>query len=451
MLARYAAPGGYRDVLRIGLPLVASLGSVTVMHFTDRVFLAHYSLDALAASMPSGIAAFLFTCFFIGLVSYVNVFVAQYTGAGRHEEVGPALWQGIWLALAAWVVLIALSFIGPWLFALADHPPEVRALEETYFAILMWGGGVFALESCLASFFTGRGLTRTVMVVNFCGMSLNVPLNACLIFGLGPFPEMGIAGAGLATVLSWGAIGAVYVTLIFRAANERQWRVRSGFALRPKLMASLLRYGAPGGAQFFLDLFAITFFSFMLGRVGAVELAASNLALALNQLAFLPMIGISIAVSTMVGQAIGAGRPDEGAYATDSAIHLALIWMGSMAALYVFVPGPLLSMFGAPGTDPATATLARNMLLFVAFYSLVDAVAIVSFGALKGAGDVFYVMKAMAVAAICVMILPGLLAVEVLGFGAYALWGILAVYVLVLGVVFRRRWTSGRWREFKVI
>jgi MATE family multidrug resistance protein len=91
------------------------------------------------------------------------------------------------------------------------------------------------------------------------------------------------------------------------------------------------------------------------------------------------------------------------------------------------------------------------MLLFVAFYSLVDAVAIVSFGALKGAGDVFYVMMVIAVAAVCVMILPGLLAVEVLGLGAYTLWGILAVYVLVLGTVFRRRWTSGRWREFKVI
>lgn len=449
--SRYAAPGGYRDVLRLSLPLVASLGSVTVMYFTDRIFLARYSLDSIAAALPAGIAAFLFICFFMGTVSYVNVFVAQYFGAGRHAEVGPALWQGIWLSLAAWAVLAALSQLGPWIFALAGHPESVQALERTYFSILMWGSGVNVLEACLASFYTGRGLTRTVMAVNFFGMCLNVPLDYCMINGVGPFPEMGIAGAGLATVLSWSAILACYVVLIFRRSNERQWRVLSGWRVVPEQFRKLLRFGVPSGMQFFLDLFAITFFSFLVGRLGTLELAATNLVFSLNHLSFLPMIGLSIGASTMVGQAMGAGRPDEAEYAAGSAARLAFAYMVVMGLLFVTLPGPLLALFGDVGQDPALAALGTRLLWFVAAYSLADALCQTYFGALKGAGDIHYAMRAMGLAALCMIILPGLVLAEWLGLGIYSLWSCLAAYVFFLAWVFWRRWRSGAWRRFGVL
>ncbi len=450
-VSRYAAPGGYRDVLRISLPLVASLGSVTVMYFTDRVFLARYSVDAIAAALPAGIAAFLFVCFFMGTVSYVNVFVAQYAGAGRNAEVGPALWQGVWFSLGAWAVLAALSLLGPWLFGLAGHPEAVRAQETTYFTILMCGAGVNVLEACLASFYTGRGLTRTVMVVNFCGMCLNVPLDYCMINGVGPFPEMGIAGAALATVLSWGAILAAYAVLIFRRANEREWRVLSGWRPVPAEFRRLLRFGLPSGAQFFLDLFAITFFSFLVGRLGTLELAATNLVLSLNHLAFLPMVGVSVGVSTMVGQAMGGGRADEADFAAGSGVRLAFVWMVCMGLVLVLFPGPLLSLFGDVGRDPELARMGTRLLWFVAVYSLADGLCMTYFGALKGAGDIHYVMRVMGLAALGMMILPGLVLSEWLGLGVYSLWSCLAAYVFFLTWVFRRRWASGAWRRISVL
>lgn len=449
--SRYAAPGGYRDVLRISLPLVASLGSVTVMYFTDRVFLARYSVDAIAAALPAGIAAFLFTCFFIGTVSYVNVFVAQYSGAGRREAVGPALWQGIWFSLGAWGLLAVLSLLGPWIFRLAGHPEAVRAQEMTYFTILLCGAGVNVLEACLASFYTGRGLTRTVMVVNFCGMCLNVPLDYCLINGVGPFPEMGIAGAALATVLSWAAILACYVVLIFRRANEREWRVLSGWRLVPAEFRRLLRFGLPSGAQFFLDLFAITFFSFLVGRQGTLELAATNLVLSLNHLSFLPMVGISVGVSTMVGQAMGAGRPDEADFAAGSGVRLAFVWMALMGLIFVTLPGPLLALFGDIGRDPALEAMGARLLWFVALYSLADGLCLTWFGALKGAGDIHYAMRVMGLAALGMMILPGLILSEWLELGVYSLWSCLAAYVFFLTWAFGRRWASGAWRRLKVL
>jgi len=89
----------YRRVISISVPLAMSMAATTVMEFTDRVFLANYSLEAIAAVVPAGITQFLFLAFFVGVAGYVNVFIAQYTGAGAHHRVGACLWQGLWFTL----------------------------------------------------------------------------------------------------------------------------------------------------------------------------------------------------------------------------------------------------------------------------------------------------------------------------------------------------------------
>ncbi|MDH3885700.1 MAG: MATE family efflux transporter, partial [Desulfobacterales bacterium] len=95
----------YRQVLRVSLPLVISMSSTMIMEFTDRVFLANYSLDAIAAALPAGITAFLFISFFLGTAQYLNVFVAQYVGSGRPQRVGAVLWQGIYFSVFSGVAL----------------------------------------------------------------------------------------------------------------------------------------------------------------------------------------------------------------------------------------------------------------------------------------------------------------------------------------------------------
>jgi MATE family multidrug resistance protein len=107
----------YQQVLRVSLPLVVSMSSTMIMEFTDRIFLANYALDAIAAALPAGIAAFLFISFFLGTAQYLNVFVAQYTGSGRLQRVGPALWQGIYFSVLA-AAMAGLFFLAGPIFAL---------------------------------------------------------------------------------------------------------------------------------------------------------------------------------------------------------------------------------------------------------------------------------------------------------------------------------------------
>lgn len=455
MLSRWRMDGGYRDVLRIGLPLVVSMGSITLMQFTDRVFLARYSLDAIAASQPSGMASFLLFAFFFGTVSYVGVFVAQYTGARRHDMVGAAIWQAIWFAAGSAVILALMSLIARPLFTAVGHPPDVQKLEIDYYRILMYGSGFAVLESGLATFYSGRGFTRTVMLVNMLGASLNIPLDYCLINGVWIFPEMGIRGAALATVMSWASIASCYVLLIFRRENERCYRVRSNWRPNRDIFLRLMRYGLPGGVHFFLDVLAVTLFLFIVGRIGVLELAATNVVFSIYMLSLLPMIGLSIATSTLVGQAMGAGRPDRARVATMSALHLTMLYMVLVALIFLFLPKPLVDFFRTQdmpaGQFEAIRDMGVVMLRFVALYSIVDAMAVTFFGALKGAGDTHFLMWGMGGLALLGLALPVYVSVELLGAGIITAWALFTFYIFMLALVFGWRYRRGKWEKISVI
>lgn len=455
MLRRWSQPNGYRQVLAVGLPLVVSFGTTSLIHFTDRVFLAHYSMDSIAAALPAGIASFLSLCFFMGVVSYTNVFVAQYMGAGAPERVGASLWQGIYFSLAAALFLAALYFIAGPLFDLAGHPPEVRRLEVIYFRILTLGAGMVVLATTLSCFYSGRGLTRPVMLINLAAAGLNIPLDYLLINGVGPLPEMGIAGAAVATVISQALMLVLFGLAVFTRRNDRVFAVRRARAWDRVLTRRMLRYGLPGGAQFFLDILVFTFFVFMVGRLGRTELAATNIVIAINALSFMPMMGLSVAVSTLVGQAIGAGRPSGGVEATTSTMHIAFVYMGLVGLAFVLLPRELLGFFETQGAPAAAQAhmidLGVNLLRFVAVYSMFDAMALVYIGSLKGAGDIYFIMWSMALACGGLVIAPLLVGVEALGLGLYFIWGCVTLYVVVLGLIFRWRYSRGLWQKMRVI
>ena len=197
----------YRDVARVCVPLVTGMAATTVMEFTDRIFLSHYSVDAISAVVPAGVTVFLLLCFFGGVAGYISVFIAQYYGSGRPEKIGTTLWQGLFFTFFSGMVLLLIAlFVTTPLFTLVGHSPEIRVLEERYFRILCLGGVLHVATQSLSGFFTGRGMTRPVMVANVIGMVINIPLDYALINGLWFFPELGISGAGIATVASWGII-----------------------------------------------------------------------------------------------------------------------------------------------------------------------------------------------------------------------------------------------------
>jgi MATE family multidrug resistance protein len=369
--------------------------------------------------------------------------------------VGAALWQGIYFSLLAAASIGLLCLVSGPLFDLIGHSSHIRALEVTYFNILTLGAGLPVLGSALACFYTGRGLTRTVMMVHMAGAAVNIPLDYCLINGVGPFPELGIVGAGIATVTASAVIVVTLGLLIFSRSNRVRYGTWKSRAFDKELFGRLIRYGTPSGTQFFLEVFGITFFIQMLGRLGDLELAASNIVLSIETLSFLPMVGFHIGNATLVGQAIGGGRPEEGVDATTSTLHITMTYMMLVAAVFVFTPEPLLHLFRADRHNPSQYSeimeLGVILLRFVAVFCIFDALNLVFSGAMKGAGDTRFIMWTIAALSLGVMIAPVYIAVEIIGAGLYTAWTLATLYICALGVAFMLRYRQGKWMKMRVI
>lgn len=450
---RWHSASGYREVLVLAWPLVLSTGSHTVQQFVNRVFLSWYSPEALAASLPGGALSFTVLCFFIGTASYANTFVAQYHGARQYDRIASSVWQAVYFALVASVVILPFAFLSGPLFRLAGHGVEVQALESQYFRILILGGGFSILSSAVSAFFTGRGLTVTVMRVNVSATVLNCVLDYLLIFGKLGLPNLGIAGAAYATVISQGVAAVWFMGLFLLGTDGRSWGVWRARAFDRELFARLLRFGTPSGLHFMLDILAWSLFILLVGRLGTEELGATNLAFQVNGIVFLPMIGFSIATATLVGQRLGENRPDLAARATWSAFHLTFAYMTFFALLYVLVPAFFLLPFGAKA-DPAKFAPLREMAVvmmrFVALYSLFDSANLIFSAALKGAGDTLFVMVISATLSLGIMVAPTWVICRDGTGSIWAAWTALTVFISLLAFFFLWRFLQGKWRQMRV-
>jgi MATE family multidrug resistance protein len=453
MISRWQEQGGYKEVLRMAAPLILSTGSWSLQIFVDRVFLSWYGRDALAACLPAGMLQFTFSSLFIGTVAYVNTFVAQYWGAGRPDRVGPAVWQGIYLGLASGVMILCLIPFSELFFVWAGHEPQMRALEAEYFRILCFmGPGITGVA--VSSFFSGRGDTRTVMWVNFLANGLNIVLDYAWIFGHWGFPEWGIRGAAWATVVSHLLIPVVFFALMMRPRYRDALHTLSGWRPEGALLRRLVRYGLPNGVQFMLEILGFTMFILLVGKLGTTALAATSVTFNVNTLAFLPMMGLGIAVSTLVGQYLGKERADLAERCTWSAVHLSLAYMLVMAAGYVFVPGLFLRPY-ISGADPEAFEQVWDMsvvlLRFVAFYCVFDALYIVFSAGVKGAGDTRFVLLTSVALGWLLMVLPTYLSIVTFRWGLYVAWIFISLYLFSGGLIFMFRFRGGKWKSMRVI
>ncbi len=447
-------PGGYRDVLRVGLPLALSTSSWGLMHFVDRMFLSRYSNDALAAAVPGSVTNFLLISLFIGTATYVNTFIAQYIGAKRPQRVGSVMWQGIYFSIVSGLFLLGALPLGRHFFALVGHDAAVQEMEVQYFRILCCGSGVYILGSTLSCFFIGRGKTLVVLGVNFTAALTNILLDRAWIFGKWGFPALGIRGAGYATVTAIALRAVLYMAIILLPSHRRTYATLSGWRPNRGLFRRLMRFGLPSGVQFMLEVMGFSLFILFVGKISKEALAATNVTFNINSFAFMSMLGFAFAVSTLVGQYLGANRPNIAERSANSAFKMTCAFTGTFCLLYLIVPELFLQFFGSRENPEEFAAIRRTaavLLRFVAVYSIFDMLNIIYANALKGAGDTRFVMWVSVGLSWPIIVIPTYLICVVYKGSIYTAWGFLTAYVIALGSTYYLRFRGGKWKTMRVI
>jgi MATE family multidrug resistance protein len=432
-------PGGSRELLKLALPLVVSQGFMTVQVFVDTVLLSWHDPLEMAASFPAVMWYWLFFGLLQVTAGYTSTFVAQYTGAARPHRVGLAF-------AAVWP-------LAPFLIALGGHTPEVQALEVTYLRCLALAALPMLVMGAVNGFFSGRGQTWTVLGIEAVGTGINVGLALVLIFGRFGFPELGIAGAGWATVAGSWASALLALGLMLRRRYRAAFHTLGGWRPDRDLFRRLMRYGGPAGMQVFLDVLVFNFFVQLVGRLGDAALGATTLTVRLNMIAFLPMMGLGMAIGILVGQRLGENRPDLAERSTYTGLKWAFGYMTLVAVTYVSVPTLLLSVFEGdkdPEQFAAIAAVVRRLLVCVAVYSLADAVNVSLAFALRGAGDTRFVTLLTFALAWPLMVIPTAVTVS-LGGSVYWCWAFATAHIVAMSGCFWLRFRTGKWKAMRVI
>jgi MATE family multidrug resistance protein len=443
---------GIGEVVHLAVPTVLNTVSITVMQFVDGWMVSTVSKEALSAQFIGGISAFVPVCFFMGLLSCVSTFASQNLGAGRPERSSVYGWHGLWVAWAAAALLALLIVPAPHLMALFGHEPHVAALETTYFQILL-GGSFFALSArALGAWFVGIHRPGINLVAGVIANVVNVVANWVLIFGKFGFPELGLAGAGIGTVLGFAVEAAVFAVVFVSGVVGRRFQVRRQFGFRWSAVKDLVRIGAPAGAVFSGDILMWTIFmGRVLGGFGTAHLAAAAVLNRYWHLCFMPAIGVSSAVTAIVGRYCGAGRTHLAWRRAHAGFALAEVYMVSTGLVLWVARGPLVAIFNEAG-DPLVQSIAERAMLVILVCQVFDAMNVIFIGSLRGAGDTLW--PGIVQLALCYGLGLGgswLVATLKPAWGSFGPWGAVTVYIAVLGLVMWGRFLGGKWRTMQVV
>ncbi len=446
-------PGGIREMLAIALPMVISYACDTVMTFTDRMFLSRLGPETMNAAMSGGLTSFMMMTFFMGLIGYSTALVAQYLGAKRKNSCPTTTTQAFIIVLIAYPIILLLKPLAYKFFLLMNISGQQMELQIVYFNILVYGTIFGLFRTAFSSYFSGIGRTRIVMIAAFVSMIVNVGVNYVFIFGKLGFPAMGIRGAAYGTIIG-GMTGVVVLAMAyFSKQNRTEFHVMKSFRYYPQIMKKLLHYGYPTGIEFLLTFFAFNIMILTFHSMGNVTATATTIMFNWDMVSYVPLIGIEIAIISLVGRYMGAGDVKTAKKAAKSGLKIGAMYSFFVLILFVFFPEALVQVF-RPATpnavfDAAVPT-AIFMLRVAALYVMIEAVLITFIGVLRGAGDTRWSM----VASVCLhylMVIVLVLVLKVFNLSPEIGWMVVVMVFMLFSVVFYMRYRSGKWEHIKMV
>lgn len=438
--------GSMRELLQISFPLIISLMSAGLMLFFDRLFLAHYSLNALNSAAHAGATVQFLQFWSIATVCIAEVFVGRYNGAGKTEKLGQPVWQMLWLAVGTALIYLPLGlFAGPFIF----FSDTYKELEIEFFSVLTCFIPFSAVSSALCAFYIGRGKVTLITVVMLGSNVLNIILDAILIFGVSPWiPSYGIAGAAWGTGISQVCQAVILFSVFFSPANREiygtgRWKINK------RLFLSCLRIGLPTAVAHSLEILAWVLIFELMSRLGSDYMTVVTIAQSILFLFSFITEGVSKGATAIAANFIGSDKHELVWKLLASGIKFYLCVFFILSILLVWHPDLLIHRF-IPDSDlmsPYILSTIQTACFWVWVYFLFDGINWLLVGLLTAAGDARFVMKVGGTTPLLFALLPVYLFVFQLGGPPFVTWMIIAFYAFASGIIYFWRFKGESWRE----
>jgi MATE family multidrug resistance protein len=312
---------------------------------------------------------------------------------------------------------------------------------------------VSLLRNSLSGFFSGIGRTRVVLLSAMTAMVVNIAANYILIFGKLGLPALGIRGAAIGTVL--GSVAGVAVLLAAYLSPEvrREYAVVRSLRFDRQVMWRLWKFGYPAGLEMMLNVVAFSTVILIFHTQGLATATATTIMFNWDMVSFVPLLGLQVGVTSLVGRYMGAGSPDTAHRAVVSGLKTGWVYSAFVLLLFVFLPHQLVAVF-EPQEESAAYTqavpIAVYMIRLAALYVMIDAVMVVISGALRGAGDTLWAMG-LSVSLHWLLVPTLYIALNVLDVSPQVGWTILVFMYLMFSGVFYLRYRCGKWRSIRVV
>lgn len=446
-LTRYPE-GSIRELWNISLPLMISTLASLFMIFTDRIFLAHYSTEALNASVNAGTLAWAMMSG-IGMITAMSeVFVAQYNGARHYKRLGIPVWQMIWFTLFSFLFFLPMAFWGSEAIFAGDRYAD---LEIPYFRWLMFFGPSYALMMAFSGFFIGRGKTKVMIWLAVIANLINILLDWVLIFGIrGVVPEMGIQGAAIATCLGY-LFESVVLGFLFLRKENRLYFGAAYWRFNWKEMKKCCRVGFPQGIFCALEVFGWAIFYWMMTDLGEKHITISSICQSFTILLSFFCDGLSRGAAAVAGNFIGSRRYHLVGKVLKSGVFLLFFFSLATALVLVVDPIDTVRLLFIQNPDASIQGSLKTCMIFAFIYIFFDGLRWVFSGLLVAAGDTFFLLIAGSLSVWVFLLAPVYLIVVRHHLPIEYAWGLTVLYAALFFSIYWARFKQGAWQKIELI
>ena len=435
-------PDRLQRILAISLPIIGGMLSQSVINLIDAAMVGRLGDQALAAVGIGSYAAFIMVSLVMGISSAVQSLVARRQGAGDTKRLNEPFMAGLQLAVVFSIPLsLLLILAAPVLIPLLTDDPEVAAIAVPYF---QWRAAALiavAMNFVYRGFWAGISETRFYLRILLIMHLANVAVSYLLIFGIGSWEGLGPVGSGMGTAASLVLGSGLYTWLTFRRQRHRLGNISLP---NRTTLRQLITLAGPNSLQQTLFAFGISVFFWIIGQISTQAHAIGHILISLQLLLILPAVGMGIASTSLVGHALGAGKPTDAHRSGWEVVRVTILIMLILGAPLWMFPEAVLTVFT---NDPQLIELGVLPLRLTGLVILLEVTAMVLTQALLGAGASKQVMRINLLMQWCVLLPLAYLIGPVAGFGLLGVWILQGLQRIVLSLIYsliwqRRQWTS---------